>query len=437
MPTTMSAAPGRVQRAAYRVWLAVGAVVLAWIAWRVLARPVAVVLPPLLLTTVIVYLLAPIVGALADRGLPRWLGTLLAYIGGLLALSLVVAVLVPMINEQLRTFVDALPELLTKLGEDLERRLAPLGISVPVGDTVNPDAVARSMERVLEGGGVSAAAGVIGGLSGLALGLLQVVIVFTLGPVVAFYLLVDLPRLGRWVRSLIPPQHREEAAVVGAKLHHVVGGFIRGQLLVALFVGLATSLGLAVVGLPYWLLVGVTAGVANIIPLLGPFVAGTLGVSIALVTDGVGLALLVLVVMLLVQQVDNQLISPLVMGRNVHVHPLAVLLALVIAGTVYGLLGLLIAVPSVAAGNVLATHFWRSRVPWAEDPDDPATPPPGADPATSDVPPLDAGPGAPRSQRRGGRTPPPAGTGPRDVPEQRAADHPGEAERVPLRPRGQ
>jgi predicted PurR-regulated permease PerM len=94
----MNAAPGRVQRAAYRVWLAVGALLLAWIAWRVLARPVAVVLPPLLLTTVIVYLLAPIVGLLEERGIPRWLGTLLAYLGGLLTLSVVIAVLVPMIN---------------------------------------------------------------------------------------------------------------------------------------------------------------------------------------------------------------------------------------------------------------------------------------------------------------------------------------------------
>jgi predicted PurR-regulated permease PerM len=78
-----------------------------------------------------------------------------------------------------------------------------------------------------------------------------------------------------------------------------------------------------------------------------------------------GLALLVLLVMVVVQQLDNQLVSPLVMGRNVQVHPLVVLLALAVAGAVYGILGLLIAVPAVAAGNVLATHFWQTRVPWA------------------------------------------------------------------------
>jgi predicted PurR-regulated permease PerM len=371
----MNAAPGRVQRAAYRVWLAVGALVLAWIAWRVLARPIAAVLPPLLLTTVIVYLLAPAVASLEERGTPRWLATLLTYLVALLTLSIVVAVLVPMVNEQLRTFADSLPDLVTQLGDDLNRRLAPLNIHVPVGDAIDGNALSSNIERALEGGGLSAIAGVIGGLSGFALGLLQVVIVFLLGPVIAFYLLVDLPRLGRWVRSLIPPQHRDEAIEVALKLHLVVGGFIRGQLLVALFVGVATSIGLAVVGLPFWLLLGVTAGLANLVPLLGPLVAGALGVSIALVTDGVGLALLVLLVMVVVQQLDNQVVSPLVMGRNVQVHPLVVLLALAVAGAVYGILGLLMAVPAVAAGNVLATHFWQTRVPWARTPESDIPPP--------------------------------------------------------------
>lgn len=365
---TMDTPQGPVQRAAYRVWLAVGAAALVWIAWRVLMRPLAVVIPPLLLATVIVYLLAPIVAGLERRGLPRWAGALAAYLSGIVVLGLIGAVLVPLLTEQLQTFSERLPDLLADLGQDLDRRLAPLGIDVPIGDSIDGSALQANLEQAVQGGALPTIAGVLGGLSGLALGLLQIVIVFTLGPVSAFYVLVALPRLRRWVHRLIPPQHRAEAAEVGSKLHLVVGGFIRGQLLVALFVGLATSIGLAALGLPFWLLVGVTAGITNLIPLLGPFVAGALGMSIALVTEGVGLAALVVVVMVVVQQLDNQLISPLVMGRNVHVHPLVVLLALVIAGTVYGLLGLLVAVPSVAAVSVLVRHFWETRVPWANTP---------------------------------------------------------------------
>jgi predicted PurR-regulated permease PerM len=395
----MSAAPSRVQRAAYRVWLAVGALVLGWVAWRLLARPVAVVIPPLLVTTGIVYLLAPVVRDLEERGLPRWLGTLLAYLGAALALTVVISVLVPMVNEQLRMFADNLPELVNKLADGLNQRLAPLDIHVPIGEAIDGDALASNIERVVGGDNLSAAAGVIGGLSGLALGVIQVAVVIIMGPVIAFYVLVDLPRIGRLVRQLIPPEHRDEAIEVAGKLHHVVGGFIRGQLLVALFVGVATSIGLAIVGLPFWLLIGVTAGVTNLVPLLGPIIAGALGVSIAMVTDGFGLAVLVLIVMVVVQQIDNHVISPLVMGRTVQVHPLAVLLTLLVAGTVYGMLGLLMAVPLVAAANVLATHFWQTRVPWAraeeadepEEPDEPDVPPPEGD-ASPSVPRVPAQP---------------------------------------------
>ena len=131
----MSAAPGPIQRAAYRVWLAVGAVALIWVAWQVLAHPLAVIFPPLLLATVIVYLLAPIVAALEHRGVPRWVGALLAYLGAALAVALLGAIMVPLLNDQLQAFSERLPELLSKLGRDLDRRLAPLGINVPLAYT--------------------------------------------------------------------------------------------------------------------------------------------------------------------------------------------------------------------------------------------------------------------------------------------------------------
>ena len=432
MRTTMSTSPGPVQRAATRVWLTVGIVALLWVAWRILARPLAVIIPPLLLATVIIYLLAPIVGALERRGSPRWFAVLVAYLGTLVGLLAMLSLVVPMLVTQLQTFSDRLPDLLAGFGADLERRLGPLGIEVPVGETIDVAAVQANVERALQGGGLAAVAGVLGGLSGLALGLLQTVIVFTLGPVIGFYVLIDLPRLSSWVQTLIPPQHRAEVVEVGLKLHFVVGGFIRGQLLVALFVGIASSIGLAIVGLPFWLLVGVLAGVTNVIPLLGPFVAGVLGVSIALVSDGVGLAALVLLVLVVVQQLDNQVISPLVMGRNVRLHPLVVLLALVIAGTVYGVLGLLIAVPSVAAASVLARHYWETRVPWA-------TIPPTLGPsAPGPVRPSDAGAGAPDA-RADAHAPPP-----HDSTAATSAEAPGDGSgtgrspdrsRVPVEPR--
>jgi hypothetical protein len=103
---------------------------------------------------------------------------------------------------------------------------------------------------------------------------------------------------------------------------------------------------------------------------------GIIGASIAFVTEGVGFAILVVLAMTAVQQLDGHLMTPLIMGRTVRVHPLAVLLVVLIAGVLYGVFGMLVAVPLVAGAKVLAQHVWQTRVPWAEPPD---RSPPGGD----------------------------------------------------------
>jgi hypothetical protein len=185
------------------------------------------------------------------------------------------------------------------------------------------------------------------------------------------------------------------------------------------------------VGLPFWLLVGVLAGVTNVIPLLGPFVAAVVGVSIALVSEGLGLAALVLLVLVVVQQLDNQVISPLVRGRNVRLHPLVVLLALEIAGTVYGVLGLLIAVPTVAAASVLARHLWETRVPWATIP--PALGPTAARPHASGTDAASGAAGAKARAGTGGDGATPTDDDPADAGQRRVGRTPGRS-RVPAEP---
>lgn len=358
------------QRATYRVWLAVGVLALLWAAFHVLGKPLAVVVPPLLVAVIVVHLLNPIVAGLARRGVPRWAGTVVAYLGAGLGVAVVVRILVPVLGAQLDSFTEMAPELVSGLMEDVEALAQRAGITLPVMTTLDGESLAEGVEGVFSSeGSVSAVVAVLGGLSGIATGIVHVLLVSLLGPIIALYLLVELPRLGAWAREIVPPDYRDEAATVGDRLGKVVGGYIRGQLLVALFVGTATSLGLLAIGLPFWALIGVIAGLTNLIPLVGPFVAGFVGVTVALMSGGPGLALLVVVVVTAVQQVDNHVVSPLVMGRNVRLHPLVVLFALLVAGTLYGIFGLFVAVPAVAAVNVLVSHLWRSRVPWAREDD--------------------------------------------------------------------
>src|SRR5207248_11630718 len=130
------------------------------------------------------------------------------------------------------------------------------------------------------------AANVVGHLTSFTFSVLHVALILVLCPVIAAYLLVDLPKLGRGVRSLIPPNRRPELEPLGTRVNTALGGYFRGQLLVALFVGIASMGGMYLIGLPYWAVVGLIAGLFNLVPLIGPFIGAVPAVFIAFTAPG-------------------------------------------------------------------------------------------------------------------------------------------------------
>lgn len=365
-----------------RAWALVGLVVVAYLLFQVLVF-VRVLLAPVLVALLLVYLLNPLVGALQRRGLPRPAGTAIA---AALAMAVVVGaamLVVPVLVEQVRAAAAALPSDLGSLERQVEQVAARVGADVDVD--LNAPAVQKWLEddgnrRVLFGSLItvgSVAAGVAG--AGVA---------FLVGVVLALFVLTDLPRLGKVALRVVPPRRRAEAAQLAGEVGTTIGGFLRGQLIVAAFVGVASALALWVVGLPLWLLVGVVAGVTNLVPYVGPFVGGALAVTIALVDGDVSTAVWAAVAILVVQQVESHVVAPMVMGQVVRLHPAVILLVVLLGGSVAGLLGLLLAVPLAASAHVLVRHLWRRSVSWADDPafphgpEPPHRPEPPHDPAT-------------------------------------------------------
>ncbi len=192
--------------------------------------------------------------------------------------------------------------------------------------------------------------------------ILEVLLVFVLAPLFALYLLIDLPDLQRDMLRLVPENHRDEVADVAGKIGRTVGGFFRGQLFVALVVGVLSAAGFALIGLPFWLIIGAIAGFFNLIPLIGPFIGGGLGFLVGTMTAGVGLGLKAAFVELVVQQLDNHVISPNVMSRTVQIHPVTVMLALLAGGALAGFWGVFLGVPAVAVAKLLLGHVWATRV---------------------------------------------------------------------------
>ncbi len=337
-------------------WSTIGVVILVVGVLWALTR-VQEIFPSLVVALIVVYVLNPVVSQLQNRGMPRLAGSCLSYLALLATIAIAIALLIPVLIDQgqelARDFPrtwDRITDVAHNVTEWLDRRF---GVSVNVREWLGgrTDLITDNLGRV---GSFLAGAATTAGL---------IVVGFVLG----FYLLVDLPRLRRAAVRLIPPDRREEAREVASEIGTAMGGFFRGQLLVALIVGIMSSLGLWLVGLPYWAVVGMIAGFFNLVPLIGPFVGAVPAILIAAALAPPITILWVVLVLTGVQQIDNHFISPNVMRWTVRLHPVTIMIALIAGATLAGFFGMLLAVPVTASAKMVASHFWRTRVPWGHE----------------------------------------------------------------------
>lgn len=364
----------RLRRAGVGAWSIIGILILTAISVWLLFK-IRVIFPPLVLALLIIYLLNPLVARLEQRGIPRMAGAGLSYVVAIGFLVLVGMLVAPFLARQIDHFVEGSPELrldairsIEGFADGVESRfgfsLDTSRISCVLGadDFAGSEApthercdevTKRYREQLLAE---------LRGATTLAHSVVEVLLIVILAPLLALYLLIDLPQLQRDVIHLLPGHLRDEFSDLGSKIGGVVGGFFRGQLLVAVVVGILASFGFWLAGLDFWLPIGVIAGFTNLIPLVGPFIGGGLGFLVGTITEGVDVGLWVALVALIVQQIDNHVISPNVMRRTVQLHPVTVMLSLLAGGTLAGFWGILLAVPGVAVAKLLLGHLWATRV---------------------------------------------------------------------------
>ena len=348
---------GSIQRLGIVAWSALGTLAVLWAAlW--IGGQVAIIFPPLVLGIAIIYILNPFVSWLERNHIPRFIGSVLAYLILVAIFVLASFLVVPVLVEQGQDLADRFPDLVEDAQDEIARIADNLGLSVDIhlptsqevsdwfSDPDNQDLIRSQLGTVAD----------------LTLNVFQAVLIALVAPVVAFYLLLDLPSVSERFRNLIPHYWRDEAVHVFAQLSTAVGGFVRGQLVVAFIVGVMTSVGFWIIDLPFWLLIGMISGFFNIIPFVGPWVAGGLGVLAGLTSGDPTKALWAALVALIVQQIDNNFVSPVVLRATVRLHPATVLLSLFAGGAVGGLFGVLIAVPTVAVIKIVSGHLWRTRV---------------------------------------------------------------------------
>jgi predicted PurR-regulated permease PerM len=346
-----------VRRVGIFSWSMIGVLVLIVVAFTVLVEG-RVILAPLFLALVVIVILNPFVTWLQDRGIPRLVGTLAGFLVFFAGVALLAVVIVPNVADQAKDFVDTFPELYDESAADVESMLASIGF-----DNITVWDYDRIVDYLNDPDNRDAIVGVVlDRLGSVTAGIFEFILVFLVGPVLAFYFLIDLPTVQERLVGVFPERRRAEAAHVGRQLNTALGGFLRGQLLVALIVGVMLSLGYRIIGLEFWLLIGLVGGLLNIVPFLGPWVGGALGVIIAIATADVQTAIWAVVVAVVVQQIDNNFVSPTVLRATVRLHPAVTLLVLVLAGALAGVWGVIVAVPLAAAIRIVLGHWWRTRV---------------------------------------------------------------------------
>jgi predicted PurR-regulated permease PerM len=321
---------------------------LGWVAWQL-----RVVAFPLVVALLLAALLAPTVWRLRRAGWSRG-----AAAGSVLAAFVVVVVGVLVVVAQ--RVGGQFSQLAEQVGQGIVRiqdwlSQGPLNLSrEQVSDLVDQVRGAVGSEG-LASGALSTAGAAAEVLAGMAIALFA-----------TFFFLYDGRRIWRWVSGLAPRGMRGDVSEAGRLAFSTLIAYVRSTVLVATFDGVFITVVLLALSVPLALPLGVLVFFGAFVPLVGAFVSGAAAVLVAFVTQGPVVALLVLLGIIAVQQIEAHLFAPLVMGRMVRVHPLAIIVAISMGSVVFGIIGAVIAVPLVAVVNVVAAHLsarWEAGPP--------------------------------------------------------------------------
>jgi predicted PurR-regulated permease PerM len=191
--------------------------------------------------------------------------------------------------------------------------------------------------------------------------------------IMSLYLLADGPRFIRWLMGLVPETHREQAWFLLGRLNRVLGGYIRGQLIVAITIGILAGIGCWIIGVPYALLLGIFAFLAESIPVMGPIIASVPAIAVALFTLPFLQTLMVVGWFVIIQQIEQNVVGPRITGHAVGIHPVVAMVAVIIGLEIGGIWGAFLAVPMagiifVLVGEAYSYLVLRKPLPTAEIP---------------------------------------------------------------------
>ena len=317
---------------------------------------------PLLISGVVAYALLPVVRKLEQvmpwrnrkPALARLLSVILIFLvlaGGLAGIGVAV---VPPAIEQTSEFVRSIPVLAANIRTAAEQLNEAYANRIPLR-------IRESIREAITAAGNT----LVEGVQDAALGTVRVVasaLTLIIGlaamPMMLFYMLKDRDSLAEGLQQTFPPTIRPQATAILRILNRTVGSYIRGQLILGLVVGTITAIGLFLLGVPFSILLGITAGFTELIPIVGPWIGGLVGVLVVLASAPEKLPWVILFY-LGVQLVENTLLVPRIQGQALGLHPIVVLVVIVVGSQLMGLWGIILGPPLAAAAKEVIRYFYH------------------------------------------------------------------------------
>lgn len=329
-------------------WAIIGLLILGWVVAMFIAR-LSLVFTPLAIALFPAALLAPGSEYLKRRGVRPAAAAALVLIGFLVAFGAILTAIGWLIAEELTGVAAAVEDGYADIQDFFEDRFETE--IPPIGELLD------QLQAWALGG--DAETDQTGAVTGAAMTTLELVASFLLGLVALFFYLKDGKRIASWFIRLFPPRLRDDVDEISHRVWSTLGAYFRGQLVVAAVDAFFIGVGLFLLDVPLALPLAILIFLGGLFPVVGAFTAAALAVLIALADQGILVALGVLAINIVVQQLEGNLLAPLIVGRATHLHPLAILVALTAGAVAFGIVGAFLAVPVVASLNAGVRYVVR------------------------------------------------------------------------------
>ncbi|TDL75896.1 AI-2E family transporter [Peribacillus frigoritolerans] len=313
------------------------------------------ILLPIILAAIVYYLLNPVVDFFERRGIRRIYTILVLFLVIIGLLTILIVSVIPFLKEQVMSLIKSFPqytsdvEQLVKdvVGSDFVNQ-AQRTLNVNVADLSKQisDQASTIIDNMFAG---------IGNIVGIVKDFILALVTL---PFILFYLLKDGKKLGPYVLKFMPVTFRGSTYKVMHEMNNQISSYIRGQIIVSFCIGALMYIGFLIIGMEYASLLALVAAFTSVVPYLGPAIAITPAFIIALVTSPF-MVLKLIIVWTIVQLVEGKFISPQIMGRNLHIHPITIIFVILTAGNLFGVVGIILAVPGYAVLKVIVTHLFE------------------------------------------------------------------------------